>query len=202
MLFVLIGMFFFAAIHTLMADKQLKQSFQNKFGERTYEGLYRLIYNIVALITLAPVMLFIWLGESQVIWQVPASIEPAFLIIQMIGTIGVIISLLQINLGYFSGFSQLYAWLKGDPLPLKSERLKKRGLYRLVRHPLYLFALLSMWPVIAMTDSVLAFNIGATLYFIIGSLWEEKRMVAAYGVEYEAYQAKVPWLIPFVHLKR
>lgn len=201
MLFVFVGMLLFAAIHTLMADKQLKKTFHNRFGERTYEGLYRLIYNIVALITIAPVMLYIWLGGSTVVWQVPVSIEPAFLIIQTIGTLGVGISLLQINLGYFSGLSQIYAWLNGDPLPLKAERLKKRGMYRLVRHPLYLFSLLSMWPLITMTDTVLAFNIGATLYFIMGSLWEEKRMLAAYGEEYRAYQAKVPWLIPFVRVK-
>jgi len=201
MVFVFIGMLAFAALHSVTADQRVKQAFKNRFGERAFHGLYRLIYNLVALITIAPVMLFIWLG-GDVIWVAPESLEPPFLLVQLVGTIGVGISLLQINLGQFSGLSQFYAYLTDKPLPLPAEKLKKRGMYQFVRHPLYLFSLMAMWPVLAMTDALLAFNIGATLYFIIGSLWEEKRMIAAYGDEYRAYRDRVPWLIPFLRIKR
>ena len=49
-----------------------------------------------------------------------------------------------------------------------------------------------------MTTTGLAFNIGATAYFLLGSIIEERRMVEAFGEDYTAYQKQVPWMIPFM----
>jgi protein-S-isoprenylcysteine O-methyltransferase Ste14 len=68
-----------------------------------------------------------------------------------------------------------------------------------VRHPLYLFSLLAIWPSPIMTESLLAFNAAATLYFVVGSRLEEKRLIAAFGQTYLDYQRRVPWLIPGLH---
>jgi protein-S-isoprenylcysteine O-methyltransferase Ste14 len=119
-----------------------------------------------------------------------------------VGLIGLVVSLLQINLGQFTGLSQVRAYVAGDPLPLPIEPLQTKGMYALVRHPLYLFSLMILWPVSSMTDTMLAFNIAATLYFVIGSRYEERRLTEAFGQPYRAYQQRVAWLIPFVKLRR
>jgi len=74
------------------------------------------------------------------------------------------------------------------------------GMYRFVRHPLYFFSLLALWSMPVMTVNLLMFNIGATLYFVIGSRVEERRLVQSYGEAYRAYQQRVPGLIPLLRL--
>jgi protein-S-isoprenylcysteine O-methyltransferase Ste14 len=40
--------------------------------------------------------------------------------------------------------------------------------------------------------------VGISLYFVLGSLLEERKLHHIFGASYEAYQRQVPWLIPFV----
>jgi protein-S-isoprenylcysteine O-methyltransferase Ste14 len=194
-------MLIFAGLHTLSASQTFKQAIRKKMGDRAYHGFYRIAYNIVALISITPVVLAI--GMSQhIIWQVPPS-HPAFFImlaIGLVGTIGMVITLLQIDLLRFAGIKQIWAYMTRDILPLPDEPLQLKGFYRMVRHPLYFFGLLSMWSVPIMTDLQLVFTVAASLYFIIGSRWEEQRMVEAFGEAYTDYQQAVPWLVPFVKL--
>ncbi len=53
-----------------------------------------------------------------------------------------------------------------------------------------------------MTESLLGFDLGATIYFALGSILEDRKMARAFGDEYAAYRNAVPWLIPFVKWKR
>ena len=57
-------------------------------------------------------------------------------------------------------------------------------------------SLLFIWLMPVMTTSVLALNLGLTAYIYIGSLFEERRLVAEFGEPYTAYQRRVPRLIP------
>jgi len=193
-------MVIFAGLHTLSASKSFKLKIRERVRDRAYEGFYRAGYNIFALISLAPVTLSISMSDT-IVWQIPesqATLTTVVLIIQMIGTIGMIISLLQIDLLRFAGIKQIWAYFTGGELPLRSEPLQRKGLYKVVRHPLYFFALLSLWFAPVMTDLQLLFTATATAYFVIGSRWEEQRMVKAFGQDYVEYQQTVPWLIPFV----
>ena len=75
-------------------------------------------------------------------------------------------------------------------------------MYRYVRHPLYFFSLALIWATPVLTINWLWFNIGATLYFAVGSLVEERRLVRVYGDAYRQYQARVSWLIPWFPANR
>jgi len=196
MIMITLGTFLFALSHSILASSTVKQAMRRSFGERAYHGLYRLFYNIVATISLSIIVIYIWL-EGTVIWQAPDTLKPILLFLQTIGFIGVIISLLHIRAGEFLGITQLRHYMQGKPLPLPPEPLRATGLYRLVRHPLYLFALLIIWPIITITDLYLVFAIITTAYFLIGSRFEEKRMIELYGDAYRQYQKRVPWMLPY-----
>lgn len=200
MLIIAIWMLGFAVSHSITADKRVKQWFAKTFGERTYEGLYRLLYNIVATLSLVPLFLYMWSIATE-IYSVPSWLVPVFTIIQLIGVIGLIISIAQIDWARFAGIKQLIAYLSGGELPLVDEPLQLKGLYGFVRHPLYFFSLLTLWFSPSMTDSALLFNLTATAYFVIGSRIEEGRMREAYAEIYENYCQRVPWLIPFLPTK-
>lgn len=196
MLPILLALLFFGVIHSLLADHRIKDAFRRRFGDRAFHGLYRLIYNILAAVSLLPVTLLLWLQPSPIIWQVDSPAVFGLLLIQAAGALGLLISLLQIDLVRFLGLSQLQAYITDKPLPLPAEKLQIGGFYRWVRHPLYLFSLMLIWPQATMTLGLLAFNIGATLYFIIGSRFEEQRLIRIFGDQYLDYRKRVPWLVP------
>lgn len=200
---ILLGMAIFAGLHTLSASQTFKQAVRKRVGDRAYHGFYRLSYNIFALVSLAPITLSIGSSDT-IIWKIPESqqtLASIVIVIQLIGTVGMIISLVQIDILRFAGLKQVWAYFTGGDLPLKDEPLQHKGLYRYMRHPLYFFALLSMWFMPVMTDLQLLFTLAATAYFLIGSRWEEQRMVKAFGQDYIDYQQSVPWLIPFIKFR-
>ncbi len=196
MLVVLIAMIVYALLHSWLAGQKMKAAFLKRFGERAYHGLYRLFYNVLAVIMILPIFLIVIFRPGQVVWSVDLRLEPLLLIIQAIGLIGATVSLLQIDLLRFVGISQLAAYLRNQPLPLPDEPLQTKGLYALTRHPLYAFSLMVLWPVTTMTSAYLGFCIGATIYFLIGSYYEERRLIQNMGQTYLDYQSRVFWLTP------
>jgi protein-S-isoprenylcysteine O-methyltransferase Ste14 len=198
MLLVLISMLIYGLIHSLLASREVKDAFQGRLGERVYHGFYRLIYTIIAVVTFLPIAGLVILREGDVVWSIPLEWEPVLFVVQMIGIVGFLVSVFQIDGMRFLGLRQAWAYFNGEPLPLPAEPLSTKGVYAIVRHPLYLFSLLVIWPVQTMTEAYLGFAIGATLYFIVGSYYEERRMVEVFGDQYQAYRERVPWLIPFL----
>ncbi|UCD74831.1 MAG: isoprenylcysteine carboxylmethyltransferase family protein [Phycisphaerales bacterium] len=71
-----------------------------------------------------------------------------------------------------------------------------RGPYRWVRHPLYLFMLLLIWSCPYVTADRLLFNITWTIWVVIGSVLEERDLIAEFGDTYRAYRRETPMLIP------
>ncbi|MFN8375159.1 MAG: isoprenylcysteine carboxylmethyltransferase family protein [Anaerolineae bacterium] len=189
-------MFIYAVVHSIFATQNFKRWMRSRLGERTYEGLYRIGYNVFAVLTLLPISWLIVADPGSTLWRVEGVVLWVLLAIQAVGLIGFLLALVQIDLGRFAGISQLRALLKGEALPLQDEGLQVHGVYALVRHPLYLFSLMLIWALPIMTESTLALNLAITLYFVVGSRLEERRMVALFGQSYIEYQQRVPWLIP------
>jgi len=186
----------FALLHSITADKRVKEWVSETFSDRFRHGWYRLFYNILSVVSLAP--LFLYMATlTGVVYRVPGWLAPIFIGLQGIGLVGAAVSILQIDWMRFVGLRQVLAYFKGDTLPLPEENLKMDGLYGFVRHPLYFFSLIFLWFSPILTTSALAFNIGATLYFVFGSIVEERRMLGYYGTQYEDYRQRVPWLLPF-----
>jgi protein-S-isoprenylcysteine O-methyltransferase Ste14 len=187
----------YGAFHSLLAAFGVKTFFMNVLGQRAYLGLYRLFFNAVAVVTLLPIFGYMAVAPGDTIWSVDAPWSYGLLALQAAGLLGLTISLLQIDWQRFAGLREFAAWLSGDPLPLPPEELQTGGVYALMRHPLYLFSLLLIWPIPAMSAALLGFNIGATVYFVIGSLLEEQKLLRVFGQSYAEYRARVPWMIPF-----
>jgi protein-S-isoprenylcysteine O-methyltransferase Ste14 len=72
-----------------------------------------------------------------------------------------------------------------------------RGPYRWVRHPLYFFSLLLIWSGPDLSLDRLLYNVLWSTWIIVGSVLEERDLVAAFGESYRDYQSKVPMLIPW-----
>ena len=78
----------------------------------------------------------------------------------------------------------------------RSSGLTIRGPYRWVRHPLYFFVILMIWAYPQLTADRLLFNVLWTAWIVIGTVLEERDLIAEFGDQYRAYQRRVPMLMP------
>ncbi|MGE5364403.1 MAG: methyltransferase family protein [Bacteroidota bacterium] len=75
--------------------------------------------------------------------------------------------------------------------------IKKNGLLGVVRHPMYFTLMVFLWSTI-FTLMDLIVNTLLTIYVIIGTRLEEKKLVLEFGEAYVKYQHEVPMLVPFI----
>ena len=57
--------------------------------------------------------------------------------------------------------------------------------------------LTAFWATPQMTVGHLLFTLGCTVYILVAIQMEERDLVDLHGDEYEAYQERVPMLVPF-----
>ncbi len=123
--------------------------------------------------------------HSDVLYFVPGKLSLIMYLLQLIIVVILVNCLCQIGAGEFFGFSKR-----------RSSSFTNSGWYSIVRHPLYFFSTMFMALNPVMTSQWLLLTIVGTLYFIIGGLIEEKRLVAEFGEAYRNYQQCVPFFIP------
>ncbi|MBN2472191.1 MAG: DUF1295 domain-containing protein [Anaerolineae bacterium] len=188
----LLAILLYGILHSFLAASNAKGWVREQIGARRYEGFYRLFYNVISAILFVPVILAVVATPARIVWRVPMPWAAIMLGVQLVGLVALIAAVLQADPLRFAGLKQALAYLRGDPLPLPPEPLQQNGFYGFVRHPLYLFSMLVLWPTPVMTDTFLAFTLGATAYFIAGSLLEERRLMAEFGSTYRHYRRQVP----------
>ena len=82
-----------------------------------------------------------------------------------------------------------------------SEEVKKSGLLGIMRHPMYFSLIIYLWCQTYRLVDIVA-NTVLTIYVIVGTILEEKKLVLEFGDTYVKYQQEVPMLIPFTKAKR
>jgi protein-S-isoprenylcysteine O-methyltransferase Ste14 len=74
--------------------------------------------------------------------------------------------------------------------------IKKNGLLGIIRHPMYLALIIYLWcQTFRVVDIIVNFIL--TIYVIIGTILEEKKLILEFSEAYKNYQRQVPMLIPF-----
>lgn len=186
-----------AIVHSVTAATIPKAWIRRKMGEAAYEGLYRLIYNLFATVTFLPVLFLLATRVPEtLLWSATGSYLWLARAFQLVGILGLILSLFQTDIWEFAGIKQALRYLSRTEDAARPSKLVTKGAYALVRHPLYLFSLIVLWfnPVVRI--DTLVFNLLSTLYFWMGSRYEERRLSAHFGVAYREYQQRVPYLLP------
>ena len=203
MLVFVISFVVWALLHSLTAMRRTKAWVEQRVGKRPFQAFYRLFYNLFAVLTFVPVM---WVTAvylpNRELWHIPTPWAYAANLIQIVGLVGLAVSLFQTDFLDFIGVRQAARYLKNKPEIILPPTLITSGTYALVRHPLYFFSLLIIWLTPQMSLQTFIFNLFITLYFWIGSRVEERRLADFFGLTYVAYQANVPRLFPIRFKKR
>jgi protein-S-isoprenylcysteine O-methyltransferase Ste14 len=189
-LLTFLAMVAYGILHSLLASNRVKQLAERRFGAAG-NRFYRIIYNLLGGVTFLPVLAITAAYPGVQLYSIPFP----WIVLSTIGqvlAVGLLLAgLQQTDPWRFLGLRQL---LEGESSPTAG--LTRSGVYRHVRHPLYSAGLLFIWLTPLMTTSILALNIGISLYLYIGSTFEERRLEREFGPAYVEYRNQVPRLIP------
>ena len=187
----------FAVSHSMLASHRAKALAQRLLGQRAAQAVYRLIFNAIALVAIAPALGLVAALPDRELYRLPFPLDVIALIVQFGALLALAYSLWQMDWAFFLGLRQLSAPPPGTSIDSTSTaRLVTDGLHRYVRHPLYTAALVLLALVSPMTRNRLALIAGVALYFSLGSILEERQLVREFGEAYRAYQRRVPRLWP------
>ena len=187
---VFVAMGTWGVLHSWLAAFSTKRLARRIFG-KALDRYYRLIFISIALLTLMPILAMVAFMPSRLLWVIPTPWRYLTLGVQFLAMVGILMTIFQTDLLAFAGIKQL-----SDPQAESKNALIQESIYGMVRHPMYLFSLILFWLFPFVTDLILAFFAASTLYFLIGMIPEEKKLVEIYGEEYERYQEEVPRIIP------
>jgi len=183
----------YGVIHSLLASLEVKGLARGWFGPST-DRWYRLAYNLFAAFSFLPVIMLVLLFPDRHLYTIPFPWIILSMAIQFLGVVGIIVGIRQTGLGSFFGLEQLINPYKDASTPLVTT-----GLYRYVRHPLYVAGLLLIWFTPLMTLNLLFAILGLTLYLLSGAYFEERKLLREFGDIYAEYRRRTPMLIPGFH---
>ena len=181
-------------IHSLLASLFIKDLVRGLVGPTLFR-LYRLGYNVFAAASFLPVLYLMRSLPDQWVYSVPPPWSYFFIGGQFLSALLLLLALTQTDVLSFIGLSQIY---KNQ----ESSALVTKGLYRYVRHPLYTFSLLFLWLTPTLTQNSIVVFLGATIYVLIGTWFEERKLIKNFGHAYAEYQLITPMLIPYPKFRR
>ena len=193
---ILILFSLFAISHSILASSKIKRNLVESIGEKI--AFYRLFYNLSSLL----IFLFIYELSPKpdfLIYDLKFPFDIIIFVLQIIAAIGFLWAVSLINLREFLGISQIQRYLKHEYKIAELDEhmeLVFKGPFKYSRHPVYLFSILFLGLRPTMDLFYFIFYLVIVLYFIIGSYFEERKLVERFGQIYIDYQKEVPRIIP------
>lgn len=186
----------FAIQHSVMARQWFKRAWTKIIPPPIERSTYVLLASLVLLL-----LFWQWRPIPDIIWDVQ---NPTGRIVLQglfwMGWGGVLFSTYLIDHFSLFGLRQVYLHLKS--LPEEPTSFKTPGLYKVVRHPLYLGFIVAFWSTPRMTLGHLFFAAVCTAYIVVAIQFEERDLIEFYGDHYRKYRTQVSMLLPVRFGKR
>jgi protein-S-isoprenylcysteine O-methyltransferase Ste14 len=175
--------------HSLMVRRSFRQRLVRIMPNHYLDAFYAIVSGIALL-----AVVLLWQDTRQIIWQATSgswwAARMMFLLALAIGVWG------SLSLRGFDAFGLRPIRHRFKSEPLSAPVLVVQGAYRWVRHPFYFVVLLMIWSFPVLTVDRLLFNMLWTIWIVIGTVLEERDLIARFGDDYREYQRNVPMLFP------
>jgi len=173
----------FAMIHSVLATQRCKDAFYQLGMNPKF---YRLAYSILAVILTVLWLGFVHLLPDTPLYHLHGWVNGLMVVIQITGLWVLVLSLRAIDASAFLGLSTNID---------EQDAFVEHGIYRHMRHPMYSGVMLALLASPAQTVNSLNLFAVIAAYFIIGSKFEERRMLITHP-QYAEYQRRVPAFVP------
>jgi len=134
-----------------------------------------------------------------ILYDLPFPYDIITFALQFVSILGLYWASRGISPGEFIGISQVVRFIRNeyraDDLD-EIQVLRIEGALKFVRHPIYLFSILFLGFRPTMNVFYLTMYICIIVYFYIGSVYEERKLIELFGNEYREYQREVPRIFP------
>ena len=146
--------------------------------------------------SLCLIVLFIfWQPLPSVVWSIQNELLGKVLIAVSLFGFGLLL-VASFLINHFELFGLQQVVMHAKRAECNAMTFRSPGLYKLVRHPIYLGFLIFAWVTPVMTVGHLLFAVGSLIYIVIGMRLEERDLVNEFGDTYKQYQDRVRGLVP------
>jgi protein-S-isoprenylcysteine O-methyltransferase Ste14 len=181
-------------IHSAMISLTIINYLQTNFGN--FYKYYRIFYNLVSLVTFIPIihysidiksiLLFQWKGDMVIVQRT----------LLLIVIILFILGARKYDMLQLLGIRQIKSE-KSHITITEDGGINTSGILSITRHPWYLATIIFVWVYNReMYVSTLIVNGILTIYLIIGTMLEERKLIIELGDPYREYKNKVSMLFP------
>jgi protein-S-isoprenylcysteine O-methyltransferase Ste14 len=187
------------AVHSGMISVTATEFFKRRLG--THYRFYRLSFNLLAVATIIPVILYALSIESHVLFRWEGLLIVFQVLLLTLAGLLFLAGAWYYDMLHFLGFRQIMTGASHGALT-ESGQLSTSGLLGVTRHPWYLATVMLIWADYrSFTTSTLVTNVVLTLYLVVGTILEERKLLLEIGEEYHEYQKKVSMIFPFKWLR-
>lgn len=175
----------YCALHSFLASLRLKRWVEHHAPRVARR--YRLLYNLLATVLLAPLLVATELAADDWLWQWQGGLSWLPHGVTLLVAIGFIWSSRAYDMRDFMGFA-------GTTMAARP-RLGLSPLHRFVRHPWYFLGLVWLWTRDMDSARLVAVAI-VSGYLWLGSRLEDIKLERELGKVYAEYRRRVPGLLP------
>ena len=201
MYWLILAVLLWGLLHSFLATLKAKAFVLHWFGE-SVARFYRLAYNLLAGLSFLAVLVIAAVTPSRRLYLVPLPWSALMGFGEFLAVVMLVVGFRQTDAWEFLGLRQLMGAASSKepegPLETTQGQLVTSGLYHYVRHPLYTAGLAFIWLLPVMTINVLAINIALTVYIVVGTYFEERKLRSEFRQEYSDYAEATPMFIPFL----
>lgn len=180
----------FAAQHSVMARPGFKRWWTRIVPSEVERSAYVLASNVamIALFTF-------WQPLPDVVYQIESPVlrgvaYGAF----ALGIATILYSSFLIDHFDLFGLRQVWLALRGKPYIHRP--FATPGVYKYIRHPLYVGWFLFFWATPTMSVGHLLMALGTTGYILVAIVLEERDLLEHFGADYRAWRARTPRFLP------
>lgn len=181
----------FAVQHSGMA----RQGFKRVWTRIVPRPVERSTYVLASSLALLALALF-WQPMSFVVWQI--DLPPVRYLLYGLFWMGwALVFASTFFLDHFDLFGVKQVWRHFRGVAYEPPVFAVPGMYKVVRHPLYLGFLIAFWSTPLMTLGHLYFAAVTTSWILLAIQLEERDLVTFHGENYKIYRSGVSMLVPW-----
>ena len=187
----------YCAVHSLLISPPILRWVRKRFPDG--HRYHRLAFNIFSTLTIIPLGIYTLSFTAPAVFRWEGGLRILQAMFILTGVALIIAGAKKYDFKTFLGFSQISRADTCQSIGTDCE-LNTAGVLGFVRHPWYTAVVILLWAR-DLDPAALVVNTVLTVYVVVGTYLEERKLVAEFGQAYRNYQCEVSMFLPFKWLK-